>query len=446
MGCQKSPGERGSDRMSTPEMVAFVLFGSLLLLFILKVPIGFSLILSSAITLVVCVDTPLQIVPQRLFTATDSFPYMAVPFFILAGNLMSEGGISQRLVKFANSLIGHLSGGLGMVSVAACMFFAAISGSSAATTAAIGGIMIPEMVRRKYDRSFSAAINAAGGTIGVIIPPSIPFVTYGVLTGASITTLFIAGFGPGILMGLALMTVVAVISKKRGYREDKKASLKEIVVGFRESILALLMPIIVLGGIYSGYFTATEAAVIAVVYALFVGVVIYRNLNMENLPRIFANSAVSTAGVLLLIAAASVFGWILTSNNIPRMIAEGIMSVSSNKIVILLLINLLLFIVGTFLDTVAALIILVPILFPIATAIGVGAVHFGMIICVNLAVGMITPPFGACLFVACGVANIKLEQIVKNILPFIAALVIVILLVTFIEPVSMFLPRLLGAL
>jgi|LSQX01.2.fsa_nt_gb C4-dicarboxylate transporter DctM subunit len=432
--------------MSTPEMVAFVLFGSLLLLFILKVPIGFSLILSSAITLVVCVDTPLQIVPQRLFTATDSFPYMAVPFFILAGNLMSEGGISQRLVKFANSLIGHLSGGLGMVSVAACMFFAAISGSSAATTAAIGGIMIPEMVRRKYDRSFSAAINAAGGTIGVIIPPSIPFVTYGVLTGASITTLFIAGFGPGILMGLALMTVVAVISKKRGYREDKKASLKEIVVGFRESILALLMPIIVLGGIYSGYFTATEAAVIAVVYALFVGVVIYRNLNMENLPRIFANSAVSTAGVLLLIAAASVFGWILTSNNIPRMIAEGIMSVSSNKIVILLLINLLLFIVGTFLDTVAALIILVPILFPIATAIGVGAVHFGMIICVNLAVGMITPPFGACLFVACGVANIKLEQIVKNILPFIAALVIVILLVTFIEPVSMFLPRLLGAL
>jgi C4-dicarboxylate transporter DctM subunit len=432
--------------MSTPEMVAFVLFGSLLLLFILKVPIGFSLILSSAITLVVCVDTPLQIVPQRLFTATDSFPYMAVPFFILAGNLMSEGGISQRLVKFANSLIGHLSGGLGMVSVAACMFFAAISGSSAATTAAIGGIMIPEMVRRKYDRSFSAAINAAGGTIGVIIPPSIPFVTYGVLTGASITTLFIAGFGPGILMGLALMTVVAVISKKRGYREDKKASLKEIVVGFRESILALLMPIIVLGGIYSGYFTATEAAVIAVVYALFVGVVIYRNLNMENLPRIFANSAVSTAGVLLLIAAASVFGWILTSNNIPRMIAEGIMSVSSNKIVILLLINLLLFIVGTFLDTVAALIILVPILFPIATALGLGAVHFGMIMCVNLAVGMITPPFGACLFVACGVANIKLEQIVKNILPFIAALVIVILLVTFIEPVSMFLPRLLGAL
>ena len=204
-----------------------------------------------------------------MFTATDSFPYMAVPFFILAGNLMSEGGISQRLVKLANSLIGHLSGGLGMVSIAACMFFAAISGSSAATTAAIGGIMIPEMVQRKYDRSFSAAINAAGGTIGVIIPPSIPFVTYGVLTGTSITSLFIAGFGPGILMGLALMTVIAAISRKRGYREDKRASLKDIVIGFKESILALLMPIIILGGIYSGYFTATEAAVIAVVYALY---------------------------------------------------------------------------------------------------------------------------------------------------------------------------------
>jgi C4-dicarboxylate transporter DctM subunit len=432
--------------MNTPDMVALVLFGSLLLFFILKVPIGFSLILSSAITLIVCVDTPLQIVPQRLFTATDSFPYMAVPFFILAGNLMSEGGISQRLVKLANSLIGHLSGGLGMVSIAACMFFAAISGSSAATTAAIGGIMSPEMVQRKYDRSFSAAINAAVGTIGVIIPPSIPFVTYGVLTGTSITSLFIAGFGPGILMGLALMTVIAVISKKRGYREDKRASFKDIVIGFKESILALLMPIIILGGIYSGYFTATEAAVIAVVYALFIGVFVYKNLNMKKLIRVFADSAVSTAGVLLLIAAASVFGWILTSNNIPKMIAEGIMSISSNKIVILLLINLLLFIVGTFLDTVAALIILVPILFPIATAIGVNAVHFGMIICVNLAVGMITPPFGACLFVACGVAKIKLEQIVKSSLPFIAALVIVILLVTFIEPISMFLPRLLGAL
>lgn len=432
--------------MSAPGIVALVLFGSLLVFFILKVPIGFSLILSSAITLIVCVETPLQIVPQRLFTATDSFPYMAVPFFILAGNLMSQGGISQRLVKFANSLIGHLSGGLGMVSIAACMFFAAISGSSAATTAAIGGIMIPEMVQRKYDRSFSAAINAAGGTIGVIIPPSIPFVTYGVLTDAPITTLFIAGFGPGILMGLALMTVVAWISRKEGYKEDRRAGLQEIFIGFREAILALLMPIIVLGGIYSGYFTATEAAVIAVVYALFIGIFVYKNLNIRNLTKIFADSAVSTAYVLLLIASASVFGWILTSNNIPRMIAETIISISSNRIVILLLINLLLFIVGTFLDTVAALIILVPILFPIATAIGIGAVHFGMIMCVNLAVGMITPPFGACLFVACGVAKIKLEQIVKSTIPFIIALIIVILLVTFIEPMSMFLPRLLGAI
>ena len=432
--------------MSDPGIVAFMLFGFLLLFFILKVPIGFSLILSSAITLVLHANTPLQIVPQRLFTATDSFPYMAVPFFILAGNLMSQGGISQRLVKFANSLIGHLSGGLGMVSIAACMFFAAISGSSAATTAAIGGIMIPEMVQRKYDKSFSAAINAAGGTIGVIIPPSIPFVTYGVLTGASITTLFMAGFGPGILMGLALMSVVWIISKKRGYREAEKASFKEVIVSFKDSILALLMPIIVLGGIYGGYFTATEAAVVAVVYALIIGIFVYKNLNMKNLPKIFADSAVSTAGVLLLIAAASLFGWILTNNNIPNMIAQGILGISTNKIVILLLINLLLFIVGTFLDTVAALIILVPILYPIATALGVNAVHFGMILCVNLAVGMITPPFGACLFVACGVANIKLEQIVRSIIPFILALIVVILLVTFVEPISMFIPRLLGVI
>ena len=430
--------------MSTAAFVALILFGSLIILFLLKVPIGFSLILSSVITLIICSGTPLQIIPQRLFTATDSFPYMAIPFFILAGTLMSQGGISQRLIALCNALVGHYSGGLGLVSILACMFFAAISGSAAATTAAIGGIMIPEMVSSHYDRDFSAAINAAGGTMGVIIPPSIPFVTYGVLAGASISTLFIAGIGPGIVMGLALMVVVVTVSKRRGYREKKRATGKEKLEAFKHSVLALLMPIIVLGGIYAGIFTATEAAVVSVVYAFVVGKFIYRNITWKSLSVILRDAAVSTAAILLLISSAAVFGWILTSNNIPAMIAKAILGVSNNKIIVLLLINLLLLIVGTFLDTVAALIILVPILFPIASAIGISAVHFGIIMCVNLAVGMITPPFGCCLFVACGVANIKLERIVKEVLPFIGVLVIVILLVTYVEPIAMFLPHLLG--
>lgn len=429
--------------MASTGTVALVLFGSLIIFFILKVPIAFSLGLSSVITLVLCSNVPLMVVPQRLFTSTDSFAYMAVPFFVLAGNLMSQGGISERLVNFANALIGHFPGGLGLVSVVTCMFFAAISGSSAATTAAIGGIMIPAMVERKYDVGYSAAINASGGTIGVIIPPSIPFVTYGVLTGTSITALFMAGFGPGLVMGGMLLLAVYLTSRKRGYKEARRASLSEVLKTFQEAILALLMPIIVLGGIYGGLFTPTEAAVVAVVYGFIIGTFVYRNITWKSLRGILTESAVSTANIMVLIASASLFGWILTNNRIPDMVAALFLSLSRNVYVILLLINILLLIVGCFLDTVAALIILVPILFPIVTQLGVSPIHFGMIICVNLAVGMITPPFGACLFVACGVAKIKLEEIVKELMPFFIALLISILLVTYIGPISTFLPSLL---
>lgn len=428
----------------TPGLVALLLFGSLLLLFLLRVPIGISLILSSLFILILT-GTNLSMIPKRMFTACDSFSFMAVPFFILSGTLMSQGGISERLVTFINSLIGRFPGGLGLVAVVACMFFAAISGSAVATTAAIGGMLIPEMVKHKYEVSFSSAINAAGGTIGVIIPPSIPFVTYGVLTGTSISTLFMAGFLPGLLMGLALMAVVIPISIKRGYRDDYRASLGEIWKGFKGAVLAIMMPVIVLGGIYGGFFTPTEAAVVACVYGFVVGMFIYRNITLRSLVTILKQSALSTAQVMILICAASLFGYVLTSNRLPDMFASFILGLSSNKYVILLLVNVLLLIVGTFLETTAAMIILVPILFPVVTQVGVHPVHFAMILCVNLAVGMITPPFGVCLFVACGVADLGLGRISKAIMPFLAALVAVIFIITYVEPISMFLPQILGA-
>ena len=426
-------------------LVALILFGTLFLLFMLKMPIGFSLMISSILVMVLT-GTGLEMVPKRLFTSCDSFAFMAVPFFILAGTLMSQGGISRRLCNFINSVLGRFPGGLGLVSVVACMFFAAISGSSAATTAAIGGMMIPEMVKRKYDKDFSAAINAAGGTIGVIIPPSIPFVTYGVLTGCSISTLFMAGFVPGVLMGLALMVVVVIISVKKGYRDTTKFSGREILKFFWDALLAMLMPVIVLGGLYTGWFTPTEAAVVAVMYGVVVGMLVYRNITPKSLMKILRDAAGSTAQVMILICAASLFGYVLTAHRIPDAIATFILGLSSNKWVILLLINLLLLVVGTFLDTTAAIIILVPILLPIINTIGVDPIHFGMILCVNLAVGFVTPPFGTCLFVACGVADTSLGAITKKILPFIAALLVVVALVTIFEPISLFLPRLLGAM
>lgn len=422
----------------SPEMIALILFGTLLVMFILKVPIAFSLILSSVLVLQLT-GIGLEMVPKRLFTSCDSFSFMAVPFFILAGSLMSQGGISERLCTFINSIFGRFPGGLGIVAVVACAFFAAISGSGAATTAAIGAMMIPEMTRHGYDKSFSAATCASGGCIGIIIPPSIPFVTYGVLTGCSVSTLFMAGFLPGILMAVCLCVAVIFVSKKNGYQDSYKASGREIWTGFKRALLAILMPVIVLGGIYAGFFTPTEAAVVAVVYGFIVGMFIYRNIDGKLLIKILKDGAVSTAQIMILICAANLFGYVLTANRIPDMVASAMLSLSENKYIILLLI------VGCFMDTTAALIILVPILYPVVTAVGVNPIHFAMIICVNLAVGQITPPFGCNLFMACGTAKIGLESISKKIIPFIIALLVCVLLVTYVEPISLILPQLLGA-
>jgi C4-dicarboxylate transporter DctM subunit len=424
--------------------MTLALFLSLIFFFIINIPIAISIALASIAAILVKGNIPLVVVVQKMFTATDSFPLMAVPFFILAGSLMEYGGISRRLVDFANTIVGRLSGGLALVSIIASMFFGAISGAAAATVAAIGTILIPAMIRRGYDRGFATAVQATAGTLGVMIPPSIPMVIYGVLTGVSIGALFIGGILPGILVGASLMLVAYKISKDRGYKGDEKVGFNKILMAFKDAILALLMPVIILGGIYGGVFTPTEAAVVAVVYGFIIGFFVYKELKLKHLKDILTNTVVSTAMIMFIIATASVFGWLLASEQIPQVVANALLSLSRNPIVILALINILLLFIGTFMETVAAIIILVPVFLPVITQIGVDPLHFGLIIVVNLAIGMVTPPLGVCLFVGCGIANIKLEDITRAVWPFLIVMVVDIILITYIPAISTFLPKMLG--
>lgn len=421
-----------------------ILFGSLVFFFLLNVPIAVAIGLASLSAILWSGAIPPVVLVQKMFTATDSFPLMAVPFFILAGSLMEFGGISRRLVDFANSLVGRFSGGLAFVAIIASMFFGAISGAAVACVAAIGTILIPAMVRRGYDTPYATAVQATAGTLGVMIPPSIPMIIYGVLTGVSIGALFMGGILPGILVGGSLMLVAWVIARKRGYKGDEKASGAKIWATFKDAILALLMPVIILGGIYGGVFTPTEAAVVAVAYGFIVGYFIYRELTLSKLKEILVNSSIGTATIMFIIATSSVFSWILTAQRVPQAVAEAILSVSTNPIVILTLINLLLLFIGTFMETVASIIILVPVLLPVVTQIGVDPLHFGIIIVVNLAIGMVTPPLGVCLFVGCGIGGITLESISKAVWPFILSMILAVLLLTYIPWISLILPRLAG--
>ncbi|KYO66907.1 TRAP transporter large permease [Thermovenabulum gondwanense] len=421
-----------------------ILFGSFAILVILGLPIAVVLGLSSILALSISSKIPLMVVAQRMFTASDSFPLMAIPFFMMAGSLMETGGISKRLINLANKIVGGLPGGLALVGIVTCMFFAAISGSGPATVAAIGSILIPAMVEAGYDLGFAAAVMAAAGAIGVIIPPSIPMVTYGVVGGVSIGSIFLGGFGSGIVVGLSLMIVAYVISKARGYKgSEKRTSLIDLLKAVKDAFWALLMPVIILGGIYGGIFTPTEAAAVAVVYGFIVGFFIYRELKVKDLPKIFVNTAVSTSVVMFIISTAQVFGWIMTSQRIPEAIARSFINLSNNPYVILLLVNILLLIVGCFMETNAAIIILAPIFIPLMIKIGVDPILFGIVMVVNLAIGMITPPLGVNLFVACGIGKLTLERISKAVVPFILAMVIALMLVTYIPDISMFLPKML---
>lgn len=419
-------------------MTAAVLFGTFALFLLLSVPVGIALGLSTLVTIVYSGSLPIPFLMKELVTAMDSFPIMAVPFFILAGEIMGKGGISERLFKFANSLVGNKTGGFAMATIITCMFFAAISGSGPATVAAIGGIMIPAMIKNGYDKRFATAVVAAAGSLGVIIPPSIPMVIYGVAGGASIGDMFIAGIIPGVLVGLGLLIWTYIYSRKHGYKgTDEPTSITNIAKSFWEAKWALLIPVIILGGIYGGIFTPTEAAVIAVVYGLIAGKFLYGELKFKDLPKVFSDSALTTATVLIIVGSATAFGRLLTIEQIPSQIANGLLSISENPIVIIMLITVLLLIVGCFMDTLAAIIILTPLLLPIATNIGYDPIHFGIIMVVNLAIGFITPPLGVNLFVGSGISGLSIEELSKAIIPFFVAMIITLLIIVFIPQVSL---------
>ena len=427
-------------------MIVALLFGSFALLLILRVPIGISLGMSSLVTIFASGVVQPTYLAQGLVTGADSFSLMAVPFFVLAGELMATGGISRRLLNIADAFLGRKYGGLALVTVVACMFFAAISGSGPATVAAIGGLTIPSMLKQGYDRPFAGAISAAAGSIGVIIPPSIPMVMYCVATGVSVGAMFMGGVIPGLLIGVSLCLYSSLYSKKHKYINAEAAPFSWGNVGrsLADGIWALLVPVIILGGIYGGIFTPTEAAAVAVAYGLIVGLFVYRDLKAKDLYRIFGSAALTTATIMVILGTATTFGRILTLERIPTMIADFFESVAKGPIMLMILINILLLIVGCFMETNAAIIILAPIFLPIVESMGINPVHFGIVMVVNLAIGFVTPPLGVNLFVACNVANAKLEEICKGILPILGVMIVDLLLITYVEPLSTFLPALLG--
>jgi len=424
-------------------MVTWVLFGTFVLFLLLNLPIGISLGLSSVCAMLVGGTMDLTFLVRSLVTANDSFPLMAVPFFILAGELMGKGGISKRLLNTANAFCGRYTGGLAIVTVVTCMFFAAISGSGPATVAAIGGIMAPAMMDKGYGKSLPSGIIASAGSIGVIIPPSIPMVIYCVSSGVSISALFIAGFIPGILVGGFLILYSWVYSKKHGFHGDEKRyTAREKLHIIYDSKWALLVPVIILGGIYGGIFTPTEAAAVAVVYGFIIGRFVYKDLGNKEVFEVFRSAALTTGTVLIILGTAATFGRILTLEQIPTQIAAFIQSVTSSKIMVLLLINILLLIVGCFMETLAAIIILTPILLPIVTQVGVDPLHFGIVMVVNLAIGFITPPLGVNLFVTCGITKQSLEEVSKAILGPLAMMIVALILLTYIPEISLLLPKL----
>lgn len=422
-------------------MMAAILFVTFLVLIFLSVPIAFSLGLSSLVYILLA-DIPLNIIPQKMFGGINSFTLLCIPGFILAGNLMNAGGITDRIINFTNNIVGHIRGGLGLANVGSSMGFAGISGTALADTASIGSVMIPAMKKEGYDSPFAVAVTSSSSTIGPIIPPSLPMIILGTLATVSIGDLFLAGTIPGILLGFSLMILTYFISKKKKYPKGERQNIGVIAKSFMGAFWALMMTVVILFGILSGYFTPTEASIVAVVYALVVGSVIYRDLKLKMIPKILLDSMISTAGIMILVGFANLFGWILVSEQIPQLVADTILAISENPIIVILLINLLLLFVGTFMETIAALVILFPVLLPVATQVGMDPVHFGVLMVLNLMIGLSTPPVGVCLFVASSIGKVSIGQASKALLPFLGVSLLVLLLVSFIPQLTLFLPSL----
>lgn len=421
---------------------------TLVVIFLVTLALGFPVAICLGLTSLVALwisDVMLSLMAQRIFTGIDSFPLMAVPFFVLAGELMNQGGTTRRLIDFANVLVGRIPGGLAHTNIVASMFFGGISGSAVADAAAMGTILVPGMVRKGYEPGFSAAVTAASSTVGPIIPPSIFMVIMGVTTGLSIGGLFAAGIIPGLMLGFTMMGLSYFMAIRYNYpRETDPFSVRRIGREFLSAGPALLAPLIILGGILGGVFTATEAAAVAVLYAFFLGMVVYRELSLKKLADIFIQSGTTTAVLLLIIGMANIFAWVLTAEQIPTRIAQAMLSVTHNRYLILLFINVFLIFIGMFLEGGAAIIILAPTLLAVANTVGIIPLHFGLVMVLNIVVGLLTPPLGVCLFVVSGVTGLDLALIIRSVLPFLAVEFAVLMLITYLPSIILFIPNLLG--
>lgn len=431
--------------MSVELLSIVVLFGVFFLLMFLSVPVSISIGLATIATVLLSLpfDNAMFVSAQKMITALDSFALLALPFFILAGNIMNRGGIAMRLINLALVLAGRLPGALAHCNVIANMLFGSISGSAVAAAAAVGGTM-GEMERKAgYDPGYAAAVNIASCPTGLLIPPSNTFIVYSTISGSSVAILFLAGYLPGILMGLGIMVVAGIIAYRKKLPVNERVPLNAAVGAFLQALLPLSLVFIIIGGIVSGTFTATEASAIAVVYALFLAVVVYREIKIKDLPKLFLDSMVTNAIVMLLIGCSLGMSWAMANADIPIIIEEAILALSENKVIILLTINLILLIVGFFMDMTPAILIFTPIFLPIAESLGMDPVHFGVMMTFNLCMGIVTPPVGSCLFVGCSVGKVRLAQVIPYMLPMYIAMIITLLLVTFIPQISLLVPRLL---
>ncbi len=424
-------------------MIVIVSFLVMIVLMLFNVPIAICTGLASIAAIVLSGNISFITFVQRMYVGMDSFTLIAVPLFMLCGRFMAIGGITKDLINMANALCGRFRGGLAYINIVSSMFFAGITGSAAADTASVGGILIPTMIDKGYDRDFSVAVTATSSTIGVMIPPSIPMVVYGVASGASIGRLFMGGIIPGILVGLVQIAVSWCFAIRRNYPAEPAMPFRQTVITVLKGIPALLTVVIILGGITSGLFTPTEAAGVACVYTFLLGKFMYKEVRFRDIPGIMLDVSISTGTVVLMIATASALGWVFAQQNIPAIISEAVLGLTQNKILLLLLINLLLLFVGTWMDLSPAVMVFCPILLPIVTALGMDPVHFGVIMVINLAIGLFTPPVGVCLFLACGIAKISISDTIRAFIPFFLAMLLVLMLITYYEPIVTFLPNLL---